>query len=159
LFQNGLKYMATGKISRLPREIREQLNQRLDDGEPGNRLVAWLNGLPAVQALLAAEFGGAAINEQNLSNWKQGGYRDWIMLQEARAFVPSPALTLEHLVKGVTARYAALVCAWQETSEPVKRRKLRVVMRDTMRLQRKEQLADSGTEPAEEKGQIKGNQG
>jgi hypothetical protein len=77
--------MATGKISRLPREIREQLNRRLDDGEPGNRLVIWLNELPTVRALLAAEFGGAAINEQNLTNWKQGGFRDWRIQQEAGA--------------------------------------------------------------------------
>jgi hypothetical protein len=74
--------MATGKISRLPREIREQVNQKLVAGEPGNRLVAWLNELPAVQALLTAEFGGAAINEQNLTNWKQSGLRDWRMEQE-----------------------------------------------------------------------------
>ncbi|HSY17536.1 MAG TPA: hypothetical protein VK815_04340 [Candidatus Acidoferrales bacterium] len=135
--------MATGKISRLPREIREQLNRRLDDGVPGNRLVAWLNELPAVRALLAAEFGGAAINEQNLSNWKQGGFRDWRMQEDARAFVQSPAMTLEQLVRGVAARYAALVCAWRESPEPVKQRKLRVVMQDAMKLQRKEQLAQA----------------
>jgi len=29
-----------GKIARLPREIREQLNRRLQDGEPGKRLVS-----------------------------------------------------------------------------------------------------------------------
>jgi len=29
-------------------EIREQVNQKLDAGEPGNRLVAWVNGLPTV---------------------------------------------------------------------------------------------------------------
>src|SRR5882724_10428162 len=78
--------MATGKISRLPREIREQLNQRLDWGEPGKRLVAWLNELPAVRTLLAAEFGGATINEQNLTNWKQGGFREWRMQQEVAAW-------------------------------------------------------------------------
>ena len=78
--------MATGKISRLPREIREQLNQRMVGGEPGKRLVIWLNELPAVRALLAAEFDGAAINEQNLTNWKQGGFRDWRMEQEVAAF-------------------------------------------------------------------------
>jgi len=77
--------MATGKISRLLREIREQVNQKLDAGEPGNRLVAWLNELPAVRVLLAAEFGGGAINEQNLTNWKQGGFREWRMEQAASA--------------------------------------------------------------------------
>jgi hypothetical protein len=32
------------------------VNRRLDDGEPGNRLVVWLNELPAVGEALAAVF-------------------------------------------------------------------------------------------------------
>src|SRR5712671_2353536 len=72
-----------GKIARLPREIREQLNRRLQDGEPGTKVVSWLNSLPDVQAVLAAEFESRAISEQNLSEWKAGGYRDWLLQQEA----------------------------------------------------------------------------
>src|ERR1035438_7957478 len=49
-----------GKIARLPREIREQLNHRLQDGEIGKRLVDWLNSLPEVKAVLAGEFNGRA---------------------------------------------------------------------------------------------------
>ena len=30
----------TGKIARLPRTIRAQLNRRLEDGEPGSDLVS-----------------------------------------------------------------------------------------------------------------------
>ncbi len=71
-----------GKIGRLPREVREQLNRRLLDGESGVKLVAWLNALPQVKAVLAAEFGGRAINDQNLSAWHQGGYRDWLAQRE-----------------------------------------------------------------------------
>ncbi|MGA3268466.1 MAG: hypothetical protein ABSE16_16780 [Verrucomicrobiota bacterium] len=47
-----------GKIGRLPKTILEQLNRRLENGEIGRPLVAWLNSLPEVQALLAAEFEG-----------------------------------------------------------------------------------------------------
>src|SRR6266567_6492573 len=72
-----------GKIARLPLAIRQELNRRLDEGEQGKKLVAWLNGLPAVQAIVATEFGGKAIREQNLSEWKQRGYRDWLAKQEA----------------------------------------------------------------------------
>ena len=72
-----------GKIARLPREVREQLNRRLQDGEPGTKLVDWLNSLPDAQAVLAAEFESRAISEQNLSEWKAGGYRDWLAQQEA----------------------------------------------------------------------------
>jgi hypothetical protein len=76
-----------GKIARLPQLIREQLNRRLDDGEPGAGLLEWLNALPAVQAVLAAEFGGSRINAQNLSNWRKGGYQHWLKQQERRILV------------------------------------------------------------------------
>ena len=39
-----------GKIARLPLAIRQQLNQRLQNGELGQELVSWLNQLPEVQA-------------------------------------------------------------------------------------------------------------
>jgi hypothetical protein len=66
-----------GKIARLPAAIREELNQRLFDGEPGRQLVEWLNGLPRVQALLQAKFQGNPISDANLSQWKNGGYPEW----------------------------------------------------------------------------------
>src|SRR6266403_6134643 len=72
-----------GKIARLPLAVRQEFNRRLDEGEQGKKLVAWLNGLPAVQAIVTTEFGGKPIREQNLSEWKQGGYRDWLAKQEA----------------------------------------------------------------------------
>jgi|ERR1043166_5190331 hypothetical protein len=72
-----------GKIARLPRVIREQLNRRLHDGELQTKLVEWLNHIPEVQAVLAAEFDGRAVSEQNLSEWTAGGYRDWMLQQEA----------------------------------------------------------------------------
>ena len=74
-----------GKIARLPHEIREQLNERLDNGEPGGALVDWLNGLPETQAMLAAKFGGEPINETNLTNWTQGGFPEWQAHQETLA--------------------------------------------------------------------------
>ncbi|MGP8201658.1 MAG: hypothetical protein ACLQU4_19380 [Limisphaerales bacterium] len=72
-----------GKIARLPQSIREQINRRLQNGEEGKRIAEWLNALPEVIALLAAEFDGQPINDVNLSNWKLGGYRDWEAQQEA----------------------------------------------------------------------------
>jgi hypothetical protein len=71
-WRNERKRMTrNGKIARLPAAIREQLNQRLLEGEPGKPLVEWLNGLPRVRALLAAQFQGQPIVAQNLSRWKQ----------------------------------------------------------------------------------------
>ena len=72
-----------GKIARLPQPVREQINRRLDNGQEGKQIAEWLNTLPEVAALMAAEFDGQPINENNLSNWKLGGYRDWEAQQEA----------------------------------------------------------------------------
>jgi hypothetical protein len=76
-----------GKIARLPYLIRDLLNCRLRNGEQGAKLMKWLNGLPEVQEVLAEEFGSRPISEQNLSEWKQGGFEDWLRHQETRAWV------------------------------------------------------------------------
>jgi hypothetical protein len=71
-----------GKIARLPKTIRDELNRRLDNNEQGKGLVAWLNSLPEVYAIIKSDFGGKPIREQNLSEWKKGGYADWQKRQE-----------------------------------------------------------------------------
>lgn len=73
-----------GKIARLPRDIREQLNHRLDQGDPQNHLVEWLNAMPEVQDVMLLHFDGNPIRPQNLSEWKSGGYRDWRAQAESR---------------------------------------------------------------------------
>jgi hypothetical protein len=70
-----------GKIARLPKEIREQLNRRMENGWRGARLVKWLNELPPVKEVLREEFNGKAVTEQNLSQWRDGGYLDWLRHQ------------------------------------------------------------------------------
>lgn len=74
-----------GKIARLPRAIREELNQRLENGEQGRRLLAWLNGLPEVKEVVERDFGGRAISEGSLHEWKSGGFADWKNQQETMA--------------------------------------------------------------------------
>ena len=71
-----------GKIARLPRPIREELNRRLENGAQGKQLVAWLNQKPEVQAVLATEFAGRPLIAQNLTEWKQGGFREWQQQQK-----------------------------------------------------------------------------
>ena len=73
----------TGKIARLPNDLRDQLNRRLHDGEKGKTLLKWLNALPEVRAVLAAEFNRQPIRPCNLTEWKQGGHRDWLVSQDA----------------------------------------------------------------------------
>ena len=71
-----------GKIARLPAEIRREVNIRLADNHPASKILAWLNGVPSVKAILQADFDGAAISPQNLSEWKAGGYLDFVQERE-----------------------------------------------------------------------------
>ena len=71
-----------GKIGKLPKAVREELNRRLDNGGQGRQLLEWLNSLPEVQAVMAAEFDGKPVRKQNLSEWRNGGYAHWLQQQE-----------------------------------------------------------------------------
>jgi hypothetical protein len=109
----------TGKISRLPHELRQQLNQRLADGQTGKTILPWLNSIPEVQALLADSFDGQPINDQNLSDYRTRGFRRWEMRQAALEFAtdeaadPPPASQVaasplvDHLVHWIATRFAA----------------------------------------------------
>jgi hypothetical protein len=145
----------TGKIARLPREIREALNRRLENGEPGKRLVRWLNATPEVRALLHAEFGGRAISEQNLSEWKQGGYREWQARQKTLEQAGELASTAdelsertgalaESLAKVLTARYMVALAEWDGKEESGLGRTLRLLRplcQDVVALRRSEHSA------------------
>jgi hypothetical protein len=97
-----------GKIGRLPATIRDQLNQRMFDGESASTLLPWLNALPVVQALLAARFSGEPVSEQNLSNWRAGGYVQWHKQRERRATVQELAGEDQELDTGSVARETVL---------------------------------------------------
>jgi hypothetical protein len=49
------------KIARLHRDIRENLNTRIENGEPATDTVRWLNEFPEVQPLLADHLQGRPI--------------------------------------------------------------------------------------------------
>jgi hypothetical protein len=74
-----------GKIARLPKKIRDQLNRRLQNGQPSLQLLEWLNALPSVRRVLREQFTGQPISEQNLSQWRKGGYTDWLRHQETQS--------------------------------------------------------------------------
>jgi hypothetical protein len=128
-----------GKIARLPREVREQLNSRLANGEFGSKLVEWLNGMPEVKKTLAECFGGREISEQNLSEWKQGGFREWETRQETLAQARELAADAkelsdaaegslaDHLAMALAARYAGLLVGWDGEASDAFRRKLRAL--------------------------------
>lgn len=74
----------TGKISALPRAVRDQLARRLDDGATGADVLPWLNELPEVKAVLAAK-GWSPVTDQNLSNWRETGLALWQRERERTA--------------------------------------------------------------------------
>ena len=130
--------------------------QRLQDGEPGIRLIEWLNGLPEVSQILAAGFGGREISEQNLSEWRAGGYQDWLARQETLACARELAgdagelaeaadgLLADQLAVVLSARYAALVSGWEGEMDDEFRRKaraLRTLCQDIVELRRDDHCA------------------
>jgi hypothetical protein len=117
-----------GKIARLPKYVREELNRRLDNGERGQPLLQWLNSQPEVRTLMVAEFDGLPVNKQSLSQWRRGGYAEWKrqqetrdlarqMITEAGEFQPAgaPPLTVRMAV-WVAARYLLSVRRLTEQS-------------------------------------------
>lgn len=73
-----MKPARKGKIASLPRPIRTEVCQRIDDGQAGSVILPWLNGLPQVASIIASRWDGMKITDQNLSEWRQGGYLDWL---------------------------------------------------------------------------------
>ena len=129
----------TGKIARLPHDIRNELNRRIQDGEPGCQLVDWLNAMPETQALLQRWFKGRPINEPNLTDWKQGGYLEWLTQQDSLARAvelaanatelndAAPGLMSDHLATVLVARYADELADWNGEATDEFRRKLRIL--------------------------------
>lgn len=71
-----------GKIARLPLAIREELNRRLLEGQSGTKILPWLNELPEVKAVLEEDFEGLRVSDNNLSEWRKGGYAEWLARRE-----------------------------------------------------------------------------
>ncbi len=59
-----------GKIARLPKETRDMLNHMLDDGLPYRVIIDELGEA------------GEGLNTQNITNWVQGGYQDYLKHQD-----------------------------------------------------------------------------
>lgn len=74
-----------GKIARLKHEHRSRVNEMLRDGASAARVISF------VEKLVAAgerDADGRAIeipNDQNITNWRDGGYQDWLKEQERLA--------------------------------------------------------------------------
>lgn|SRR3990167_1907362 len=61
----------TGKIARAPFEVRTRVNELMRDGATAAKIIAFLDSK-----------GIAGLNHQNVTNWREGGYQDWLKEQE-----------------------------------------------------------------------------
>jgi hypothetical protein len=112
-----------GKIANLPAEIRDELNRRMDDGEPGNDLVDWLNSKPEVIEAMKMRFDGCPISEQNLSEWRKRGHQQWLAdrmiidelggLSENADAIGETGISGEKLLLVLTAAYAMMIQNWE----------------------------------------------
>ena len=85
------------KIGRLPYSVRNELNERIRDGATGTAVLAWIHAHPA-WAAIRAELGGAAdISPQNLTSWRESGYKDWLDEQQKTARLRSLASLSESI--------------------------------------------------------------
>ena len=139
-----------GKIAKLPRHIRDHINRAFDSGQTAVYITEQLNKLPEVKATLEAHFGGRPITQNNLSEWKAGGYRDWLARQELlrqKSEFSADANELAETAKGLPDSlfgmalldYARLIKnAEKETPEEFekKRKALSSMVSDVVRLRR-----------------------
>ena len=140
-----------GKIARLPREVRNELNRRLAASVSGGVLLRWLNDLSVVREVLARDFGGSAISKQNLHEWRIGGFAEWqarqALLEQAREFTAeaqelnaaAEGQLTDHLATVLAARYAAVLAHWDGTADEAFRQEmkfLRGLCRDIVELRR-----------------------
>jgi hypothetical protein len=144
-----------GKIARLPKPLRDELNQRLENGEEGESLLKWLNKMPACKKMLAEHFDGKPINKQNLSDWKQGGYQDWVRNQEARERVqamteqaqdveglPEEPSLADRLATVLTLQLMDMTKQLESVTDPLERwKQLKEVLRELHRLRREDHHA------------------
>jgi hypothetical protein len=68
----------SGKVAMLPFTVREEVCQRMLDGQNSTEILPWLNSLPVVRERLAVRYPGRLISHQNLYDWRHGGYADWL---------------------------------------------------------------------------------
>ena len=102
----------TGKIARLPRTLRDQLNHRLQGGEQASSLAEWLNALTEVQDMLKSQFPDASITENDLAQWKSDGYSAWLRRQETAAAMRTMAADVEELTTAAPEPPAELLAQW-----------------------------------------------
>jgi preprotein translocase subunit SecD len=67
-----------GKIASLPAAIRDEVSTRLFDGQGAPQILPFLNKNPEVRKILKERWKDEDVSAQNLSEWRSGGFADWM---------------------------------------------------------------------------------
>lgn len=105
-----------GKIATLSKELRDLVNQMLSEGATASVIIKKL-----------AER-GVSLNHQNVSNWKHGGYLDWVEQQELLADINSERESAAGLLAGgdeSSFHQAVLQLALTQIFKTLRRQQLR----------------------------------
>jgi hypothetical protein len=112
------------KIGSLPCDVLDELNQRMVRGVKGPELLSWLNSEPEVREYLQEDWQGASITKQNLSEWRNGGHRRWLIAEEMSEYAYKfseehgkwegfdASLLGNSLGMAISARYAKFLSNW-----------------------------------------------
>jgi hypothetical protein len=145
-----LPYNRNGKIAHLPRHLRDRINLALYNRCPAKDLARALNQMPEVQSVMAQYFNARPLISQNIYEWKQGGYRDWLhhrQILEQQRELTADAKDLSNTANGLpdslfgilTLNYAGLLMN-RDTQTPEefekKRKELSLVSQDISRMHR-----------------------
>jgi len=141
-----------GKISRLPKRLRDQVDLRLANSQPAKTLLPWLNSLPEVQEILKTHFKGQPIRANNLTEYRKRGFRRSELRQSALEFaaeahpdlqppnqpVQAPAHPfVSQLVDWISVRFAAAAHTSDIPDDPeIELRQLRQFLADIVALRR-----------------------
>jgi hypothetical protein len=74
-------------IARLPRHIRNELGQRLKQGDHAQSILDWLNQPQGIWETQDRPPGARPLTHADLAEWRQNGYPQWFADQEACEFV------------------------------------------------------------------------
>ena len=131
------------KIARLPYNIRELLNHQIMDNVPTKDILSWLNTDPIVRHYMEGLFQNRYITEQNLSEWRQGAYMEWLDhrsciedvrdLSEDAVRAALTDISGEHLLLALTAKFASMIKKMDKTPEIAFNRRV-IIMEDLIKM-------------------------
>jgi hypothetical protein len=96
-----------GKIEALPYKLREEVHQRLHNGETGAQILPWLNNLQTVKGVLKRSYNSVEISDENLSNFRNGPHQEWLRRRENERHIRSMSEYANQLAGAAGASFSA----------------------------------------------------